>query len=176
MDVICCVLATTSSSFVGNPSMPSASCLIDFSDSSALNPKAPNTFGYFCIVSKREIAASIDCVITLNAADAILTSPNEIAMSLMLVLAFLDSSPTPLMPCFASSSGFLAPFALSPMPLKPFSASLSGDPEPSALFASLSSSVAATFTSLPSTSMAMLIFPSAKLFHLLFVFEAVDFL
>ena len=107
--VICCVLATTSSSLVGSPSIPSDSLSIDFLESVALNPSAFITLGNLAIVSTRLIALSNEFLSTLNAALASLTAPIALTMLPIPELAFL------VLPSNASKSPFktFTPFPLT---------------------------------------------------------------
>src|SRR5690625_2392655 len=129
-----------SSSFVGNPSIPSDKLLIDRSESSAETPSACKTLGQLFMVSNRLIASSIEFLSVLNAIAPIATNPKDAANFLTFPLALDDSSLTPLMPCSAS----LAPF-----------------PDLRPALSKRSRSLDAISTCLPSTDMSIFICPSA---------------
>src|SRR5699024_3680977 len=95
---ILCAVDAISSSFVGKPSVPSASLSIDLLESSDETPNASKTLGKLLNVSNRLMAAPIDDFKTPKAAAPTATNPSDLVNRLMPLVAFSDSLPTSFKP------------------------------------------------------------------------------
>ncbi len=140
---ILCAVTEISLSNVGRPDIPSDRLSIARLESSADTPSPCRTFGNLLSVSNRLIAASIEDANVLKAAFPISTKPRDVANVFILPAAPLDSLPTRFIPSSASPAPWPARFPAD---------------------SRFSKLVDATSTCFPSTSISILIVPSAAIF------------